>query len=140
MAPQLSIRVEETGRTMVPCPCGCATLRERLDGVLHLPNGGGWFRALLLQEPGEDGAIWLAIVTGGSAEDPRDWLVTLHGNVEGARIEDPGASPIAAPQGYSGRLVTREELLAIDGAPAFYFACFDALIEQHSRMRAFLAE
>lgn len=140
MVPQLSIRVEEAGRTMVPCPCGCAALRERLDGVLHLPKGGGWFRALLLQEPGEDGAIWLAIVTRGSAEDPRDWLVTLHCDVEGARIEDPGASPIAAPQGYSGRLVTREELLAIDGAPAFYFACFDALMEQHSRMRAFLAE
>lgn len=136
--PSPAIQVQETAQTTIPCPCGCATPCEQHDGMLHFGQGGGYFRALLMLEPGGEPSIWLSITTRGSAHDPRDWLVTLHGNAEGARIENPDASPIALPEPYLGRLLRREELLAIDGAPALYFACFDALLEQHWRMRSFL--
>lgn len=135
---QAPIRVEETAQATIPCPCGCGAPCEQHDGVVHFAHGGGYFRALLVREPGGEPGIWLSITTCGSADDPRDWLATLHGDAEGARIEDPEASPIALPASYPGRLLRREELLAMDGVPAFYFACFDALMAQHSRMRDFV--
>ncbi len=138
--PSPTIRVQETAQTTIPCPCGCAALCEQHDGMLHFGQGGGYFRVLLMREAGAEPNIWLSITTRGSADDPRDWLATLHGNAEGARIEDPEASPVALPSPYPGRQLRREELLAIAGAPELYFACFDALLEQHSRMRAFLFE
>ncbi len=138
--PSPAIRVEEIAQVTIPCPCGCAALCEQHDGMLHFAQGGGHFRALLVRGPGGEPGIWLSITTRGSADDPRDWLATLHGNAEGARIEDPEASPIALPASYPARLLRREELLAMGGVPGFYFACFDALMEQHSRMRDFLLE
>lgn len=137
---QASIRIEETAQATVPCPCGCAALREQYDGVVHFAQGGGYFRALLMHGPGGEPCIWLSITTRGPADEPQDWLVTLHGDAEGARIEDPGASPIALPASYIGRQLRREELMAMAGVPGFYFDCFDALLEQHSRMRDFLRE
>ncbi|MES2612371.1 MAG: hypothetical protein V4679_19110 [Pseudomonadota bacterium] len=137
---QASIRIEETAQAVIPCPCGCAALHEQHDGVVHFAQGGGHFRALLMREPAGEPSIWLSITTRGPAHDPQDWLVTLHGDAEGARIEDPGASPIALPASYAGRQLQREELMAMAGVPGFYFACFDALLEQHSRMRDFLRE
>ena len=132
------MRVQETDTATLPCPCGCAAMCEQHDGILHFEQGGGYFRALLMRDPDGAPAIWLSLTTNGPAEDPRSWLVTLHGDRHGASIADPEASPVVFPPSESLRVLRREELLAFDGVPEFYFACFDALMAQHSRLQPFL--
>jgi hypothetical protein len=133
-------RVEETGCTLVPCPCGCDNRWEQHDGVLHYQGGGAYFRALLMREADTDPTIWFALVTPPSPASPEDinWLITIHGNHEGARIEDPEASPVTVGPDFIGRKLRRDELMAVPGAPAFYFDCVDALMLQHSRFQAFV--
>ena len=134
------IRIKETTHTTIPCPCGCGLLSEQHDGIMHFDQGGGYFRAVLMRSQNGEPSIWLSIATRGSEADSRDWMATLHGNQYGARIEDPEASPVAYSSTFSGRLLLREEVLATPGAPDFYFACFDALMSQHSRLLPFVLE
>ena len=133
-------RVEEIRCTQVPCACGCGKLWEQHDGTLHYEGGGAHFRALLMREGEADPSIWLALVTSPPPDHASDgnWLVTIHGNPEGARIEDPEASPVAIDAGFVGRRLRRDELMAVPGAPAFYFGCVDALMAQHSRFAVFV--
>lgn len=105
-------------------------------------ESGGYFRALLMRERGSAPNIWLSIATNppAGAGDERCWLVTLHGNQHGARIEDSQRSPISVDPAFAGRHLKRDELLSVPGAPEFYFECFDVLLAQHSRLAAFVLQ
>lgn len=134
------MRVEETKSTLVPCACGCGNRWEQHDGTLHFEGGGVYFRALLTREEASEPAIWLAVVSNAPAfaADDVAWVVTMHGNRDGARVEDPEASPVQVEPGFTGRKLGRNELMDAPGAAAFYFACADALMAQHSRLTPFL--
>lgn len=104
------IRVRETALAMLPCPCGCGGKSEQHDGMLGHGHGGSHYRLVLMRAA--DGEPMAQLSIGA---------VTLACNRDGARIADPKA-------------------LAKAETPEFYFACFDALMAQHSRLMEFLLE
>jgi hypothetical protein len=134
------IRVREINQTVLPCPCGCGRPAEQHDGTLHIERAEAQYRLFLMRAPDGEPVAWLSLTTRARSRDPRHIRVTLQATRHGARIEDPSASPITYPAGRAGKQLPRREVLEIAGEPEFHFACFDALLTQHSRLMEYLLE
>lgn len=128
------IRVEETGHNTVPCPCGCGRDAEQHDGRLRFENGGGYFRLMLMIDSAGEPIAWISLCIRGSAEDPRDRLVTMFSNAAGVRFEDADASPVATIAEFDGWRMTRDEILERPDVARFCTDCADALFGKHSRL------
>lgn len=129
-----------------PCPCGCAKEFPRHTGILHYAEGAhAVYRASLMLEIEADPHLWVLFGTGPwFANDLRGCWLALHSwqssdGTLSTRIENPENSPFRKDDAFGERLLTKDEVIAQQGAADWAFACNDLLVSTHPAVSAFVS-
>jgi hypothetical protein len=136
-------RIESRSERSRPCNCGRDHPVTIIRGMFHYAGDHhAGFCAGLLEHRGSR-HVWLSFITGEwPGTDHPDCYVTcdIWANEEGRimRIEDGTASPFEPGEVFDAYPVTREQVLAVEGAPEWFIDTYLKLFDADSAIGGFL--
>ena len=117
-----------------PCNCGRDHDMKIIRGVFNYADGSNTIFCVGLIEHQDDRHVWVSFITGewpGTNEE--DCFVTSHvwltSDNRIMRIEDSSSSPFEAEEVFDCYPVTREQVLAQNGAKDWFINTYLALFE-----------
>ena len=126
--------IEKRKESYRPCNCGRDHDMKIIRGVFNYADGSNTIFCVGLIEHQDDRHVWVTFITGewpGTNEE--DCFVTSHvwltPDNRIMRIEDSSSSPFDSEEVFDCFPVTREQVLAQDGAKDWFINTYLALFE-----------
>jgi hypothetical protein len=138
------VRLKRLKAETLTCTCGCGNVFPLYSGLLSYGSGNEVaFRAAHLSHQDSGPHLWLLLGSGPwFQDDARGCWLTLHSWIasEGvvAKVEEPVRSPFTARHAFEERRLSREEVLAQDGALEWAIERREELLQLHPESSRFL--